>query len=756
MSSLIASASGRVAFSLPWNLSACDIVSTTTSIGFVNTSHVSQKGGPSTFGVVVDLHVGGIDVSSIVVSADVLLVVTALVIASGPCLPLPNFTSVLTFFCTLAPLRPSDALRSTTSSTFQSTTTVSSVTGNPMTALSNTGIASILGLTECTFSDVEQLETSISPIPFSFGDPVGQYYRGAIAVGVAMYLGAALLLAIIALALKRFWQRDDATLALRIPSSLLIVVGLFHQGMVTCGVSLIRIGTSSSDYLIGLVGIGLGAAVTAAVVAAMTIRLSCRIEDRVEKDKPLPIESKIPGLATLLKLTIWEKHWVDDGTSPGYKRRYLWLLDDLRMPWWSGVELSSGLVQGAILGVRLNDVDACRKQRVALLVHCVIMLALAVVLRPCGSAIGNGFLIAAKFCGAVVAVFIMVHTQTTNSSFATAASVVTTIFAFLSTVQAACQLVSAIVLGTRSFIPALRSALRKLLAEDTAVNSGGTTAVDLRTAFDDGDGGDELMRELLKKAEAMEGDELIDMLLDGSILLPATTAAVYVDCEGGEEKHRAPGVQQAQVDERGLGRPAGASHAEADDLIDALLLGGPEIAAAPAVTASMRHMNAVGDALLLPATSTSPPIVQKVNPFGEIEEKPRVNPFAQPSSQREDQREVGPVALQEASRRSSLGQFMSSGGGGSRVRSATTARKPTARTRGQSVRRPRGRQGGDPPLGPADEEIVTGGDIDFDSDFDDLLKDQKGGGQKKRSMPPAAGEKLQRMPSTQPISLDLI
>ena len=50
---------------------------------------------------------------------------------------------------------------------------------------------------------------------------------------------------------------------------------------------------------------------------------------------------------------------------------------------------------------------------------------------------------------------------------------------------------------------------------------------------------------------------------------------------------------------------------------------------------------------------------------------------------------------------------------------------------------------------------MTGVDLDFDSDFDDLVKDQKIGGQK-GSMPPEAGEKSQRMPSTQPISLDLI
>ena len=50
---------------------------------------------------------------------------------------------------------------------------------------------------------------------------------------------------------------------------------------------------------------------------------------------------------------------------------------------------------------------------------------------------------------------------------------------------------------------------------------------------------------------------------------------------------------------------------------------------------------------------------------------------------------------------------------------------------------------------------MTGVDLDFDSDFDDLLKDQKIGGQK-GSMTPKADEKSQSMPPTQPTSVDMI
>ena len=704
MATLLVSSNGTVTYSPSWNLSSCIVVATSISFGSVTASRVESRatgnsGISSRFTVFVDVHVAGIDVSSIEVSSDILLVLTVLVVASGPCLPSPNFTSVLTYFCTLSALRPTDSLRSSTASTFQSSTTVSSVTGNPMAALSNTGMVSILNLEECFFSDVERLENSISPIPASLGDPVGQYYRGAIVLGSVMYVAATVLLVVVALAVNRFGERDDGFLMMRLPSSLMLVVGMFHQGMVTCGVSLMRIATSWNDTLLGAVGVGLGVLSTLGVLVAMTVRLACKMEDRIEKEKPLAVESSVPGLATLLRLAVWNKHWTDDGSVPGYKRRYLWLLDDLRLPWWAALELSSGLVQGGILGVRLNDLDVCRKQRIAMLVHCIAMFLLAAAVRPCGSTIGNAFLIAAKLCGTMVAVFIMVHTQTTDTAFATGASVVTSIFAFLSTAQAVCQLISAVVLGSRSAVPALR----KLLAEDDNGTAGGVTSANIRKAYDSDEDdvlGDELMRELLSKAEKMETDELIDLLLEGNLPLVSPE----------------PSVPRSIVSPDTAKSPSFSGTAlpvEADDFLNDLLKGlvtGPPLAP----IATMRFDDI--------ARVAPPQAPQQTNPFGDNEETTRLlNLFAHHNiATATDPR---PIALQEAARRSSLGLFVSSAGRettsieGSTVverkragTSATAARRVIVRPRGVSTRQK--------PHHPSPGEQDYNG---FDSDFDELV-----------------------------------
>ena len=535
-----------------------------------------------------------------------------------------------------------------------------------------------------------------------------------------MYLGAVVVLILAAFAVNKFGNREDGILMLRLPSSLMVVVGMFHQGMVTCGVSLIRIATSSTDTIVGTVGIGLGVLSTLGVLLAMTVRLACKIEHREQKEKPLALESSVPGLSRLLKLTVWDKHWVDDGTCPGYKRRYLWLLDDLRLPWWAAVELSSGLVQGGILGVRLNDVDACRKQRIAMLVHCVVMFLLAVALRPCGSLLGNAFLIAAKFCGTMVAVFIMVHTQTTNSSFATGASVVTSIFAFLSTIQAVCQLVAAVVLGSRSVVPALRTALRKFLAEekDLAVKNCGHIRVDEE---------DELMRELLSKAEVTDEDVFMKLLLEQS---PAArseagelttklelSGSVLPDADyflNGLLSDVVPVAVLAPIETAASqsSETEGASSSlalkvDADDFLNDLLSG--LVVLAPAETTAASHP--------LPAPET--------NPFMKIEDKPKVNPFAQEAA-------ISSTGeLHDALRRSSLGQFQSSGrretatvDTNRRKRAGTSAlatRNPSFRLRTVSIQHmtlppppapPSESDEGDP------EREHLGG---FDTDFDDLL-----------------------------------
>ena len=136
--------------------------------------------------IVVTLNVAQLDVTKMSASRTVLFSVSVDTLATGPCLP-PMFPLVLTFFCNFSPLVPKAALRTAVAVTFQTTTTVSSALGNPVSALSNVAMMSILGLDECIFSDVDPLDSSGSPLGVGVGNELGQYYRGAVVAALGMY-----------------------------------------------------------------------------------------------------------------------------------------------------------------------------------------------------------------------------------------------------------------------------------------------------------------------------------------------------------------------------------------------------------------------------------------------------------------------------------------------------------------------------------------------------------------------------------------
>ena len=83
---------------------------------------------------------------------------------------------------------------------------------------------------------------------------------------------------------------------------------------------------------------------------------------------------------------------------------------DVAVGYWPGVELISGLVQGAILGVRKYDLQACQIQRLVLAVHCFVMAAASLILRPCGSFFANLFFFASNLGSFVVSLLIVIHT----------------------------------------------------------------------------------------------------------------------------------------------------------------------------------------------------------------------------------------------------------------------------------------------------------------------------------------------------------
>jgi hypothetical protein len=70
----------------------------------------------------------------------------------------------LRFACDFGPLRPQSDLLKAAETVYQASTVASSLMGNPTTALSNTGAASIMSVAAFAFSsDMDPLEASISP-----------------------------------------------------------------------------------------------------------------------------------------------------------------------------------------------------------------------------------------------------------------------------------------------------------------------------------------------------------------------------------------------------------------------------------------------------------------------------------------------------------------------------------------------------------------------------------------------------------------
>ena len=163
-----------------------------------------------------------------------------------------------------------------------------------------------------------------------------------------------------------------------------------------------------------------------------------------------------------LTLSLWDKHWVDRACGDHfYKRRYVLVLDDMAVGWWTAMELSSGFIQGAILGVRKNDLEACRLQRFVLATHCACMLAATLFFRPCGSFLANIFLIASKLGSFITALLIVVHAESGNDWTSNAADFVTAGFGFLSTIQSLVQLLLALVLARKPILSALRRLLQR-------------------------------------------------------------------------------------------------------------------------------------------------------------------------------------------------------------------------------------------------------------------------------------------------------
>ena len=402
-----------------------------TSMGVVSSAVLDEVGD-----VLIAVSVAG-SVGAISLASSSVFKITMAIEAGGPCFQQKDHTEQLSALWTIAALPPPSSLIAVTMMTFRYATAVSAVLGHPINAMTSTGLVSILSLEECMFSDVDPLDSSVSPITSAaVGPTVGQYYRGAVVVAMSMYGGVCCLALSGALLLR--WRVRTQHFAshfatLRFPSVGVLLVGLFGQGLATCGMSLIRLGESAGDIALGVAS--LLVCVLLAVLAGLVT--TAWLQARVVKQKPTARRRGWAG--RFLSYAVWPNHWQDTSGGLQFKQRYFLLLDDLQRPWWTAVEMSSSVIQGCILGLRIDSITVCRGQLWALTAHCVLLLVAAVYFRPCGAALSNVFLLLSKLGASLISLLVLLHSITLVEAFAQAAEVATSVSTAVASLQVVVQ-----------------------------------------------------------------------------------------------------------------------------------------------------------------------------------------------------------------------------------------------------------------------------------------------------------------------------
>ena len=406
--------------------------------------------------VVVSGAMNGKTAGSISLVGASTMIIAVDVVAAGRCIP-PGFRERLSFSWTLTPMPPPTALRVAMTATFRASSVTSSFLGSPIAAMTTTGMVSILSLNACLYSDVDPLDQSVSPIGVAVGPELGQYYRGGVVVALSLY-GGIVLAALVASFVLSWYRECELTAALALlhfPSVGMVIVGLFGQGLASCGTSLIRLNGSSDDNVLGVVSLAVCGSLVVWAAYCTTRGLQCVVKP-IRKKKAEKSSSSIG--TRFFELATWQRHWRDVSTT-AFKKRHMMLIDDLSRPWWTAVELSSCLFQGAVLGIRENSLTVCRTQQWLLTVHTAAMAVGAVYFRPCGAFFSNLFLIMSKLGAFIVAFFILLDTLTLNDAFSTAAQIAMTV----STIIASCQTLVAVICTLHVFLPTAIRAVIKVL-----------------------------------------------------------------------------------------------------------------------------------------------------------------------------------------------------------------------------------------------------------------------------------------------------
>jgi Leucine-rich repeat (LRR) protein len=463
---MLAAAAGRVVDVLIDPIPGVFLVglgNATSSLGHVVTAFVDRSvvGGAG----VIRLKLESASIGSLSLEQPSSLVVVADIAVSGSCL---ISRSVLRagLRWTIAPLPSPFPLVVATNTVFRAAAATSAVTGNPLSVMAATGMVSISELAVCVFSDVDPLDPSTSPLSTAaVGSESGQYYRGAVVVALSVY-GGMTAVALCGAAALWWRQRGDGEgllphlATMHFPSVMLVAVGVFGEGLASCAVALIRLGHSAGD-----VALATASLCVCAVLFGVAYRYTTSgLQVRMERAQPEPV----PRWARrLVRYSTWGHHWKD--TSSGneqFKRRFMMFIDGLRLPWWTAVELSSSLIQGAILGVRMNSLSVCRSQQWALLAHCSAMLAAAALVRPFGAAIDNAFLVLSKLGSFITALLVLLGTLREDESLSDAADRTTAVFTGIVALQTVVQILCALALlpASSSVVEIFRQKFRRIQA----------------------------------------------------------------------------------------------------------------------------------------------------------------------------------------------------------------------------------------------------------------------------------------------------
>jgi hypothetical protein len=353
------------------------------------------------------------------------------------------------FVFQVAALRPRSDLREVVQTTSVVTGTVATTLGNPTTALQQATILSFLELAGCQYSDEEPLKGLSSPLGLAIGDRVGSHYRGAVVVFciciacLPVILLALVFLISIAMAAMQEKRRKGllleppeadgaevdsplqklpivpgvdqrqevlsprlrAAALLHFPSILLVPFLLLAEGAMLSAVSLLRLHQTTEDVLLALTTVLSGTAVMCIAYAATSRRrwFACTLGPR-RREHYMQWESH-PRWRAILSVIEGSQEWINTsaGQRTHFKKRFILFFETNRVEWYMLAELSLYLFQSVVIGIRSNELLACRVQAAVLLAAHVAAFGVTIAVIPCLIPLDNIFLVLQRIVTVVCA-----------------------------------------------------------------------------------------------------------------------------------------------------------------------------------------------------------------------------------------------------------------------------------------------------------------------------------------------------------------